>query len=134
MSVGPCFGFCPVYTLSVTPAGSVTFDGDRHTAGLGRKMREAGPGAYTETVKALAPYRPQTATSAETACEVRISDQQHYDIRWTAPNGTVTTLKHDRGCRSTRNDDLNAVLERLPAGLGIEQWAKPLTRPGAPRG
>lgn len=134
VSVGPCFGFCPVYKLGITPNGAVAFDGERHTAVLGQRTREAGRATYDRTATALAPYRPTTGATAETTCETRISDQQHYTVSWTAADGTVTTLNHDRGCRSARNEALNEILQALPSQLGIEPWTRQTTRPGASRG
>lgn len=80
ISVGPCFGFCPVYKISVAPGGTIQFNGERHTAVLGGKTREAGSARYAEVARALAPYRPQRGTKVETTCDARISDQQHYQI------------------------------------------------------
>lgn len=134
VSVGPCFGFCPVYKMSMAPAGAISFVGERHTGLLGHGMRENGSASYAKAAAALAPYRPETGSKAETTCEARISDQQHYQMTWTAPDGTVTTLDHDRGCRSGRNDMLNAVLDALPTQLGIEEWAREVRRPGVSRG
>lgn len=133
-SVGPCFGFCPVYTVAVTPDGHVAFDGERHTATLGKQEKDGGAQAYRTMSKALAAYRPATGTTADTECESRMSDQQHYRIVWTAADGTETVLQHDRGCRSTQNDQLNKTLEALPSKLGIADWAKQTTRPGVGRG
>ena len=134
VSVGPCFGFCPVYTVSVSPAGMVTFNGERHTTELGEKTRDAGPAEYRALATALAAYRPATGTTGESQCDTRISDQSHTRITWTAPDRTVTTLEHDKGCRSAANDRLNALLQDLPTRLGIEPWARQLTRPGVSRG
>ena len=134
ISVGPCFGFCPVYKMSVAPGGAIVFRGERHTALLGDKTREGGSPVYADAAGALAPYRPQTGSTVETTCDARISDQQNYRISWTAADGTVTALDHDKGCRSTRNDGLNAVLQDLPSRLGIEEWARQTSRPGASRG
>jgi Domain of unknown function (DUF6438) len=44
-SVGPCFGFCPVYHASITPGGAVSFAGERHTAVIGDRQRNVGAGA-----------------------------------------------------------------------------------------
>lgn len=134
VSVGPCFGFCPVYSVAVSPAGTVTFTGERHTAALGVKTREAGPASYRALAAALAAYRPATGTTADTQCDTRISDQSHTRITWTAPDAGVTTLQHDKGCRSAANDRLNALLQDLPARLGIEPWTRQTTRPGVSRG
>ena len=134
VSVGPCFGFCPVYSVAVTPGGTITFNGERHTAVLGQKLREGGPAAYRALSAALAPYRPATGTVAETPCDQTVSDQARYHITWTAPDGTVTALDHDRGCRTAAGQALNAALLAMPDQLGIEPWARQTNRPGASRG
>lgn len=134
ISVGPCFGFCPVYTLSVTEKGSVQFEGARHTVRLGAEAREAGPAAYAKVAEALAPYRPLSGSTTRTECDARISDQQSFRISWTGADGKVTTLDHDRGCRSAANDKLNAVLQDVPVLLGADGWASQVTRPGVSRG
>ncbi len=133
-SVGPCFGLCPVYNVSVTPDGFVRFEGERHTATLGQQERHGGASAYRAISTSLAAYRPATGTTADTECESRMSDQQHYRIVWTAADGTQTVLQHDKGCRSPRNDALNKTLENLPNKLGIADWARQTTRPGVGRG
>lgn len=133
-SVGPCFGFCPVYSVSVTPAGHVVYKGERHTAVLGDKEAESGAGGYAAMSKGLAGFRPATGTSEDTQCDQRMTDQQNYRIVWTAADGTETVLQHDKGCRSAHNDALNKVLEGLPGKLGIDTWVKQTTREGASRG
>jgi hypothetical protein len=133
-SVGPCFGFCPVYNVTVTPDGHVAFEGERHTATLGRQETDGGAKAYKTISATLTAYRPATGTTADTQCESRMSDQQHYRITWTAADGTQTVLQHDKGCRSAKNDALNKALETLPSKLGIADWVKQTTRPGVGRG
>jgi hypothetical protein len=133
-SIGPCFGFCPVYKVEVTPAGHVTYEGERHTATLGTKETEGGAKAYSAIAKAVAAYRPTTGQAEQTKCDQSISDMQHYRIVWTATDGTQTVLEHDKGCRSAKNDALNKALEALPAKLGIADWAKQETRAGVSRG
>lgn len=132
--VGPCFGLCPVFNAAITSDGEVAFDGVRHTAVLGHKALKLDAGAYRALAAELAPYRPAGGTTEATACETRISDQQHYKIIWTARDGTKTTLDHDRGCRSERNNALNAILQGAPKQLGIDEFARQLTRPGVSRG
>jgi hypothetical protein len=133
-SAGPCFGFCPVYKVSVTPSGTITFDGERHTAVVGRKVREGGPEAYRIITEALEPYRPAVGTTAQTQCDQQMTDLSAYVVTWAREDGTITTLQHDKGCRSLRNDALNAALQALPDRLQIEGWTAQLTRPGTSRG
>lgn len=133
-SVGPCFGFCPVYSVEITPDGTVRYTGERHTAVLGGKELTGQTGAYKAMLKALAPYRPATGQTADTECEQQVSDLQHYRIVWKAADGTETVLQHNQGCRSEKNDALNKALQSLPAKLGIADWAKAEHRPGVSRG
>ncbi|ESQ87372.1 hypothetical protein ABAC460_20325 [Asticcacaulis sp. AC460] len=133
-SVGPCFGFCPVYSATVSPDGHVTYVGERHTAVLGQQERDGGAGTYRAVASALAAYRPETGATEQTTCEAQASDMQNYRIVWKAVDGTETVLMHDRGCRSARNEELNKAMESLPGKLGIADWAKQTTRPGAGRG
>jgi len=134
ISVGPCFGFCPVYDVSFTPAGVVTFDGKRHTEVLGERSRAGGKGAYRALAAALAPYRPADGTTARVECSAAISDTSSFTITWTASSGRQTVATHQRGCRSGPGQELDRVLEDLPSKLGIADWAKQVTRPGASRG
>lgn len=133
-SVGPCFGFCPVYNVTVRPDGHVTYVGERHTAVLGQQERDGGAGTYRTVASELAAYRPADGATEQTTCEAQASDMQNYRIVWTAADGTETVLTHDRGCRSARNEQLNKTMESLPGKLGIAEWAKQTTRPGAGRG
>ncbi|MEG3089532.1 DUF6438 domain-containing protein [Sphingomonas sp. PB4P5] len=133
-SIGPCFGFCPVYSVAVSSRGAVTFDGERHTATLGRQERQLSQAAYRAVAASLANYRPARGTTQQTVCEQQISDQSLTRISWTAADGSVTTLEHNKGCRSARNTALEAVIGKLPAMLGIEPWTRQTTRPGVSRG
>lgn len=133
-SVGPCFGFCPVYSVMLSPGGTVSFEGKRHTTVLGHRTRQAGPMAYAEVMAALAPFRPASGTVAKTTCEVEASDGSTYQIIWTTRDGGRTVLDHGLGCRSTRNDRLNEALRRIPGSLGISDWSQQISRAGVSRG
>lgn len=134
IAVGPCFGFCPVYDVRVAPAGSVTFEGQRHTAVLGVKERQAGEKTYRALAEALAPFRPAHGTTARVECDAAISDTSSYTITWTDTAGRTTTATHQRGCSGGPGQALDGVLKNLPERLGIEGWAAQVTRPGTSRG
>lgn len=134
ISVGPCFGFCPVYEASITPGGGVTFNGERHTQVLGERTRAAGQGTYRSLANALAPYRPSDGTTAQVECSAAISDTSAVTITWTSGTGRKTVATHRRGCADGPGKDLDKVLESFPRVLGIADWAKQTTRPGTSRG
>lgn len=134
VSVGPCFGFCPVYTASIGPDGAVLFSGERNTEVLGTRERGAGAAAYHAFSDALAPFKPAAGTEAQVECAAAITDTSRYTIIWTAPDGQRTTATHQRGCAEGPGKALDALLATMPERLGIAAWAKQTTRPGASRG
>lgn len=130
LSVGPCFGFCPVYSVSVAPDGAVRFEGERHTTVKGLKEKTVTPGAYQAVARSLAAWRPAAGTTAQTQCEQRATDLPTYVVTWTDPAGVKTTLNHDGGCMSQSNAELKAALQDIPAKLGVEPWlARPADDP-----
>ncbi|TCP36048.1 hypothetical protein EV292_102639 [Sphingomonas sp. BK235] len=134
MSLGPCFGFCPVYDVTIDPKGKVVFDGQRHTQVIGRRERMLKPRDYAALVRELAPFRPASGTTAPIECEVAISDTGTYTISWIDAGGRTTVATHRRRCPSGAGHDLDQVLRDLPTRLGIADWARQTTRPDVPRG
>jgi len=122
LAVGPCFGFCPVYSVSVAPDGAVRFEGERHTTVVGVKDKTVSPQAYQAVARSLAEWRPASGTSAQTECEQRASDLPTYTVVWTDAAGQTTTLNHDGGCMSETNSRLKAALQAVPGQLGVEPW------------
>ncbi|MBB5281423.1 DUF6438 domain-containing protein [Pacificimonas flava] len=124
-SVGPCFGFCPVYSVEADANGEVTFVGEQHTAVSGEKVGRISSGDYQAAVEALAPFRPAEGTTADVECGARTTDQQQYRITWqSVADGPETVLNYYAGCRSAEAQRLRAVLNGLPETLGIEDWAE----------
>ena len=134
VSVGPCFGFCPVYDVTVSEKGDVHFSGKRHTAIVGDRDRTAGAAVYGAFARDLAPFRPADGTTARVECTAAISDTSSYTITWTAADGRRTVATHQRGCIGGPGKALDGVLAKLPGDLGIADWAKQTTRPGLSRG
>ncbi|WP_442679900.1 DUF6438 domain-containing protein [Sphingomonas sp. ASY06-1R] len=134
VAVGPCFGFCPVYTASVAPDGSVRFDGERHTAVLGARTRTVGTSGYRALARDLAPFRPADGSEATIACIAAVSDTSPYVVTWTNAAGRKTSASVQSGCPGGPGQLLVQRLRALPDRLGIADWAKQTTRPGASRG
>lgn len=134
ISVGPCFGFCPVYDVKLAADGAVSFTGVRHTAVLGSRERRATPETYRAVVTDLAPFRPSEGTTAAVPCATAISDMATYTITWTDAGGRQTVATHKGGCRDGAGHDLDVILHALPERVGIEAWMHQTTRPGVLRG
>lgn len=134
VSVGPCFGFCPVYALSVDPQGAVSFDGQRHTAVLGEQHRQVQREVYQALAHDLEPFRPTPGTEANVPCDAAISDTSTYTITWVDPKGGKTVARHHSGCNGGPGQALDQVLRGLPERLGVQAWTQQTTRPGVSRG
>ncbi len=134
ISVGPCFGFCPVYTTVISPGGTVVYTGERHTKVLGERRREAGAEAYRALSADLAAYRPADGTTQRIECNAAITDTSTYTITWRTSDGREAVATHQSRCASGPGHKLDEVLKSVPDRLGITAWAKQITRSGASRG
>jgi hypothetical protein len=134
VAVGPCFGFCPVYSASVTPKGAVRFDGQRHTAVLGERTRSIGIGGYRSLARDLSSFRPASGTTAALECTAAVSDVSQYTVTWIDAAGTSTTVTAPSRCSGGPGKALVELLQGMPDRLGVADWAKQTTRPGASRG
>ncbi|MBC3941161.1 DUF6438 domain-containing protein [Sphingomonas albertensis] len=134
VSVGPCFGFCPVYDVVLSPNGDVHFSGKRHTAEVGDRDRRSSPEVYRAVANDFAAFRPADGTTARVPCTAAISDTSSYTITWTTADGRRTVATHQRGCSDGPGHELDNILATLPKRLGIVAWAQQTTRPGLSRG
>lgn len=133
LGMGPCFGFCPVYDLVVSPAGVVRFTGVRHTRLLGERGRDAGAAAYREAAASLARFRPEAPGEARFECPVAIADTPSARITWRGAD-SERTLDYQFGCPSDAGRALERAVRALPDLLGAAPWARQVTRPDTPRG
>ncbi|HUD27978.1 MAG TPA: DUF6438 domain-containing protein [Novosphingobium sp.] len=133
ISRGPCFGFCPVYILAVTPAGRVDFEGERHTAALGPRSRAVGRGVYEKVRGALAPLRPATGSEREVPCPSAATDMSTLTVEWITAGGTRTALRHRIGCRDPEGAGIERTVDAQLRLLEVDEWAAQKTWPGDPR-
>jgi len=134
VSVGPCFGFCPVYSVSIGSDRQVSFSGERNTAVLGDRQRRADPKLFAHVAASLEPFRPAEAASGRVACDAAISDTSTYTITWIAADGRRTVATHQSGCSGGPGKELDQILRALPGKLGVDDWTRQVTRPGTSRG
>lgn len=134
ISRGPCFGFCPVYTVAVTPAGRVDFKGERHTAVLGERAHSVGPAVYGKVREALQPLRPGSATEQDFVCSVQATDMARLTVEWVSANGTRTAFHYDTGCRDEEGARIARTIEEQVRRLEVDGWATQKTWPGDTRG
>lgn len=118
----PCFGACPVYTVTVSPDGQGTFTGKRFTAVSGERDFTVDRATYRHFAAALAPYRPAegaaTYRSGSANCGPAPTDMPSVDVTWTDSIGATASLHFYLGCRA-RNPHLAAALAAAPDLLPI---------------
>lgn len=134
LSVGPCFGFCPVYDASISSDGTVEFVGRRHTAVLGERRRAVDARVYREIANAVSEFRPTSGTETAVDCTSAVSDTSQYRITWTGSAGTRTSATVAGGCPGGAGRRLVELLQTLPTKFGIAEWTQQTTRPGESRG
>lgn len=126
---GPCFGACPVYSVTVRPDGSGVFDGKRFTAVSGERRFTLTPAQYAAFAARLAPYRPETGNvryaQGEPLCQRAATDMPSVDIRWTRAIGDSQSLHFYFGCDLEKNRAMRDALGRAPDALPIGELIGP---------
>ncbi len=124
-TTSPCFGACPVYTVTVRPDGTGTFEGQRFTAVAGARDFRVSPAQYDAFLTRLAPYRPRSGTvryaPGEPRCGQAATDMPSVEVQWDGKVGH-RALSFYFGCDRERNramaDALGSAPDLLPiAGL-----------------
>jgi hypothetical protein len=123
----PCFGACPVYSVTVRPDGTGTFEGRRFTAVEGARAFQAGPEAYRRFAAALAPHRPageRLLQPGQPGCENAPTDMPGVDVRWRDAGGGGAHLVFYGGCRMG-NEALAEAVRAAPDALPIAAFIGP---------
>ena len=119
---GPCFGACPVYSVTVRPDGSGVFNGQRFTAVTGERRFQLTPEQYAAFEARLQPYRPESGevryAPGEPNCANAPTDMPTVDVRWTRAIGDSQALHFYYGCRTggdrSMADALGTATDVLP--------------------
>jgi hypothetical protein len=121
---GPCFGACPVYSITVRPDGSGVFTGKRFTAVTGERAFQLSPAQYSAFVATLQKYRPVSGerriAPGEKECGPAATDLPSVDITWRRAVGDSQHLYYYYGCRMSGDHAMGNAL-----GGAIEEL-KPL--------
>ncbi|WNO53277.1 DUF6438 domain-containing protein [Stakelama saccharophila] len=121
-STAPCFGVCPVYTVTVHADGHGTFVGRQHVAAEGEREFVATQHDLQLFQEVLAPYRPASGEKIIAPgqnCEHQATDMASVDVRWTAPDGTTQHLDYYYGCDMEKNREMAKALRNAPQYLPI---------------
>lgn len=120
-TAGPCFGTCPMYTVSIRPDGSGTFEGRRFTAVTGTRSFQATPAQYRAFAAHLAPLRPAEGAVrlSGAACASQATDLPSAEVTWFSQIGNSQSYYLDFGCDRERNRAARERLEAAPDLLPI---------------
>ena len=128
-SAGPCFGFCPSYSVTVEPDGSAVLVPQRNTSVPGETRFTVSPLQYRRLRDSFAPFRPATGTHKRIApgenCDSVATDHPGYEVAWTRKGQEKTVLSYYSGCHDARYAKLRAAVAAVPKLLDIEAMLKP---------
>jgi uncharacterized protein DUF6438 len=119
-----CFGSCPVYRVSITPAGAVTFEGTAHVRKLGTASGQIAPARLDHLLRELdeAGYFSfaDRYTSADPTCGRYVTDLPTV-ITSVTLEGRTKRIEHDQGCGAAPGA-LVVLERRIDEVLGSGQW------------
>lgn len=126
-STEPCFGTCPVYSVTVTPEGEGVFKGKQHVATTGSQSFRIDSGTYRRFADHLATVRPREGdrniSHGEPDCGNAPTDMPSITVRWSSNTGAADqNLRLYLGCRSAEADRVAAVLKAAPEMLPIAAY------------
>lgn len=119
-----CFGSCPVYTISVTPSGQVTFEGRAHVrqpgTATGQVPKQRVDALLVELERAGYFDFASRYAASEPACGRYVTDLPSA-ISSATLAGRTKRIEHDHGCGGAPGALL--VLEhRIDEVLGSARW------------
>ena len=120
----PCFGGCPVYRISVSREGIVSYEGQAGVRRVGAASRRIRP----EQVKALVSELERAGffslapryTPADSACG-RYSTDSPTAVVSVNTGDRTHRVEHDYGCSSAPGG-LVAIQRRIDEALGSAEW------------
>jgi hypothetical protein len=119
---GPCFGTCPVYTVTVHSNGSGLFVGQQHTAVTGNQAFTVTPVQFAQFVNHLAPIRPASGVvryDGPPECTGLATDMPSADVKWNGFNGQQQELYYYYGCFFANSQAMSQRLQQAPGLLPI---------------
>ncbi len=123
-STEACRGFCPVYSVRMTPEGEGVFIGEQHTAMTGERRFTVEPevaARFIEHVGAVKPASGDRRIEMGTAdCGTVATDLPAINVRWDSNTGAAPQSLHlYLGCSADEARRVRAVLVAAPSLLPI---------------
>ena len=121
-ATNPCYGFCPVYSVTVSADGTGHFNGIQQTTVTGKRDFSVTPAQFKAFADTLAPWRPvgdKRIVPGEPGCERPVYDLPGVKIIW-AGAGPAGSLDYYYGCMMDAPKGLADALGNAPDKLPIE--------------
>ena len=119
---GPCFGTCPVYSVTVRSSGQGMFEGKRFTAVEGRREFTVDAATYTAFSRALAAARtadPTAYVPGGKSCRQQATDHPSVTVTFRDGSAAQRTFPFYYGCRDAGNAALATALRDATKTLPI---------------
>lgn len=120
----PCFGACPVYTVTLERTGEVAFEGRRFVADSGAHTGSIPPAradSLFREVEAAGWFAfADRYAMGEPACERYATDLPSV-ITEVRMNGRTKRIEHDHGCMGAP-ENLAALEQRIDEVAGVRRW------------
>ena len=119
-----CFGRCPVYRITVTPAGAVTYEGRANVRRIGSATAEISPDSVVSLLRELEQagyftFSDRYAVS-EPTCR-RYTTDSPSAISSATFRGRTKRIQHDYGCGGVPGA-LTVLEQRIDEVLGSDRW------------
>ncbi|MCC2975118.1 DUF6438 domain-containing protein [Sphingomonas sp. PL-96] len=118
-----CFGTCPVYSVTVRPDGTGTFEGEQFTAVTGARDFTLTPAQYSAFADRLAAFRPEErerrVEPGSPLCPDHATDMSSVDVTWSGGAGGTRHLHQYLGCVGEDDRDTRTALRTAPELLPI---------------
>jgi hypothetical protein len=119
-----CFGGCPVYTISVSPAGDVQYEGRAHVKKVGTARGKVSPqrvdGLLSELERGGYFTFADRYASSEPTCG-RYATDSPTTITSVTLQGRTKRITHDYGCGAVPGA-LTVLERRIDEALNSGQW------------
>lgn len=122
-STGPCFGTCPMYSVTVSANGQGQWEGQKFVAVEGERSFTVSAQQMAEFAAVLQPFRPNGMRSLVTQEECGnnyATDMPSVDIVWTGMDGREDRLSYYYGCDGQKYAAMAEALRRAPDRLPIK--------------
>jgi hypothetical protein len=126
---GPCFGACPVYTITIDNDGKVVYQGKEFVETIGEAKSTISEADLARLLNAFegakfSEFEAAYNASTENLCVTFATDMPSVVIAL-KKDGTTKTVNHYLGCQGfPREQELIALEDLMDEVVNTEQWIK----------